>query len=469
MYPKFKLSEHSSLLSIIAKLMDILLYVLAAFLAYYLQFRYIQLTFLYKIAFLVALLLVNPIFSAFGVYQSLRGRSFTSYMRTLCLAFITLMIVLAALAFVTKTGEIFSRNWFLMWQAMAFVLLTLFRITLRQILNTMRKRGFNQKYIVIIGTVDAVHDIIQRTQQALWSGFTIAKIFVVNPTETLNYIANIAVEKVPENLSEYIEQHKIDEVWFASASWEYNKIHGILSALNANVVTIRYFPLVFGVELLNHSVAEIFGLPVINIVSSPMTGVNRIIKAIEDRVLASIILLLISPIFLVIAVLVKLSSKGPVFYKQMRHGWDGKPICVYKFRSMVVHQEQKGIVTQATSNDARVTSIGKLLRKTSLDELPQFINVLQGAMSIVGPRPHALEHNELYKKLIPAYMQRHQVKPGITGWAQVNGWRGETDALEKMQKRLEYDLYYINHWSLWFDIKIIFLTVFKGFVHKNAY
>ena len=158
-----------------------------------------------------------------------------------------------------------------------------------------------------------------------------------------------------------------------------------------------------------------------------------------------------------------------MLFKQKRHGWDGKPITVYKFRTMKVHEEENGQVTQAKRNDPRVTRFGAFLRRTSLDELPQFFNVLQGRMSIVGPRPHALAHNEMYKEQVEAYMQRHRVKPGITGWAQINGWRGETDTLDKMEKRVEYDLYYIENWSLWFDLKIIFLTLFKGFVHKSAY
>jgi putative colanic acid biosynthesis UDP-glucose lipid carrier transferase len=170
-----------------------------------------------------------------------------------------------------------------------------------------------------------------------------------------------------------------------------------------------------------------------------------------------------------IGIAIKLSSPGPVLFKQYRMGINGKHFKVYKFRSMVVHNESGGDVTQASRNDSRVTRVGAFLRRTSLDELPQFFNVLQGRMSIVGPRPHALAHNEYYKDLVESYMQRHKVKPGITGWAQVSGYRGETDTLDKMQKRVEYDLWYIDNWSLWIDIKIIFLTVFKGFVNKNAF
>ena len=180
-------------------------------------------------------------------------------------------------------------------------------------------------------------------------------------------------------------------------------------------------------------------------------------------------LALIAALLLGIAVAVKLTSKGPVLYRQRRHGWNGEEIWVYKFRSMVVHAEQHGQVTQAQKHDARITPLGAFLRRTSLDELPQFFNVLQGRMSIVGPRPHALVHNEHYKELVPGYMLRHKVKPGITGWAQVNGLRGETDTLDKMQKRVEYDLYYIENLSLWLDLKIIVATVFKGFINKNAY
>lgn len=207
----------------------------------------------------------------------------------------------------------------------------------------------------------------------------------------------------------------------------------------------------------------------INLTTSPMEGVGRVIKAIEDRIIATLILILITPVLITIATLVKLTSKGPIIYKQKRHGWDGKEITIYKFRSMRVHQEDQGKVTQAQKNDSRFTPIGGFLRRSSLDELPQFINVLQGRMSIVGPRPHAIEHNEYYKEIVEDYMLRHKVKPGITGWAQVNGWRGETDTPEKMIRRVEHDLTYIDNWSLWLDLKIIVLTIFKGFINKNAY
>ncbi|EIT0948308.1 exopolysaccharide biosynthesis polyprenyl glycosylphosphotransferase, partial [Escherichia coli] len=195
---------------------------------------------------------------------------------------------------------------------------------------------------------------------------------------------------------------------------------------------------------------------------------NMVFKRLEDIIVSLSILIVISPVLLIIACAVKFTSPGPVIFRQIRYGMDGKSIKVWKFRSMTV-MENDNNVTQATKHDLRVTKVGKFLRRTSLDELPQFFNVLFGQMSVVGPRPHAVSHNEQYRTLIKGYMLRHKVKPGITGLAQVNGWRGETDTLDKMQKRVEYDLLYIRNWSIWLDLKIIFLTIFKGFVNKSAY
>ena len=221
-------------------------------------------------------------------------------------------------------------------------------------------------------------------------------------------------------------------------------------------------------ELLHARSESINGLASISIFDSPMDGASRVVKRVEDIVLSSLILLMIALPLVLIAIAIKLTSPGPVLFRQRRYGLDGRPIMVWKFRSMSV-QENGDNVRQATRNDARITPLGAFLRRTSLDELPQFFNVLRGDMSIVGPRPHAVAHNEQYRKQVSGYMLRHKVKPGITGWAQINGWRGETDTLDKMQKRVEFDLEYIEHWSIWLDIKIILLTLFKGFLNKNAF
>lgn len=241
----------------------------------------------------------------------------------------------------------------------------------------------------------------------------------------------------------------------------------LIKALTDTTCSVILIPDVFTFNILQSRTEEVNGIPVVPIFETPLNGINMVLKRLEDIILSVVILTLISPILIIISLCVKLTSPGPIIFKQTRYGMDGKPIKVWKFRTMVVMENDN--VTQATKNDVRVTKVGRFLRRTSLDELPQFFNVLFGGMSIVGPRPHAVIHNEQYRSLIEGYMLRHKVKPGITGWAQINGWRGETDTLEKMEKRVEYDLEYIREWSIWLDIRIIFLTIFKGFIGKAAY
>ena len=218
-------------------------------------------------------------------------------------------------------------------------------------------------------------------------------------------------------------------------------------------------PDIFLFDLIQARIDHVNGLPVLAVCETPFYGVNGVVKRISDLVLAALILVLISPVLAAIAAAVKLSSPGPVIFRQRRYGLDGREIVVYKFRTMTV-TEDGPVVAQATRNDSRVTPLGAILRRTSLDELPQFVNVIQGRMSIVGPRPHAVAHNEMYRKLIKSYMIRHKVRPGITGWAQVNGLRGETDTVEKMRARVAYDLDYLRNWSLALDLKIIWKTIF---------
>ncbi len=234
-------------------------------------------------------------------------------------------------------------------------------------------------------------------------------------------------------------------------------------------VTVRLVPDFFGYELINHHAAAVAGVPVITLRSSRVEGHAGVWKAIEDRSIALLMLLLLGPLMLLIALCVKLSSAGPVFFKQRRHGLGGREFEVLKFRSMRMHAEAKGEVTQARRDDARVTPLGRFLRSSSLDELPQLINVLRGDMSIVGPRPHAVEHNRQFSEKLQGYMQRHGVKPGMTGLAQIRGFRGETDTTEKMAMRVQCDIQYIKHWSIWVDLKIIFCTPFILLRRTNAY
>jgi Undecaprenyl-phosphate glucose phosphotransferase len=238
--------------------------------------------------------------------------------------------------------------------------------------------------------------------------------------------------------------------------------------LRESVVDVNVVPDLEQYRLLNQSISEWGGLPVISLAGTPMTDSERRLKNGFDRLGAFLMLLFLSPLFLLLALLIKFTSPGPVFFRQRRHGVGGEAIEILKFRTMKLHREREGQVTQAAQDDERITAGGRFLRRTSLDELPQLLNVLKGEMSLVGPRPHAVEHNELYKSRIPKYMLRHKVKPGMTGWAQVNGFRGPTESKEKMALRIEHDLWYIQNWSLWLDVKILLMTPFV-MSHSNAY
>jgi putative colanic acid biosynthesis UDP-glucose lipid carrier transferase len=246
------------------------------------------------------------------------------------------------------------------------------------------------------------------------------------------------------------------------------RILELLESIQGTTASLYFVPDVFGISIVQGRLQDMNGVPVVGILETPFTGTNDLTKRISDIVLASIILVLISPLLLIIAIGVKLSSPGPAIFRQQRNGLDGGEITVYKFRSMRT-MDNGPTVAQATKDDPRITPFGAFLRRASLDELPQFFNVLQGSMSIVGPRPHAIAHNEMYREIIKAYMVRHKVKPGITGWAQVNGLRGETDTVEKMKARVEYDLEYLRNWSLTLDLQIIVRTVRVLFFDRNAY
>ncbi len=271
-----------------------------------------------------------------------------------------------------------------------------------------------------------------------------------------------------EQVTDYIRQTHTDAIFIALPMTSQPRILKLLDDLKDSTVTLYFVPDIFVTDLIQARVEEIGDMPVVAVRDTPFKGLNAAVKRLSDILLASLILVLITPLMLIIALAVRYSSPGPILFKQRRYGLDGKEITVYKFRSMTVCEDGDQIV-QATKDDQRVTRVGGFLRRNSLDELPQFFNVLQGRMSVVGPRPHAVAHNELYRKVIKGYMVRHKVKPGITGLAQVNGFRGETDTVEKMQKRIEYDLEYLRKWSLHLDLEIVLRTVGVVFRDKKAY
>lgn len=270
------------------------------------------------------------------------------------------------------------------------------------------------------------------------------------------------------DVANYVYAQSIHEVYITLPLGSQPRIVELLEAVQGTTASLYFVPDVFGISIIQGRLQDMNGVPVVGICETPFTGTNELVKRVSDIILGSIILVLISPILLGLAIGVKLSSPGPAIFRQKRNGLDGEEIIVYKFRSMR-SQDNGSVVKQATKGDSRITPFGAFIRRTSLDELPQFINVLQGRMSIVGPRPHAVAHNEEYRRLIKAYMVRHKVRPGITGWAQVNGYRGETETIDKMQARVEYDLEYLRNWSLGLDLQIIIRTIRLMIFDRNAY
>lgn len=405
----------------------------------------------------------------FGIYTSWRGRPLYSSFKLILSSWFIAWSMLIILVFLYKEALYFSRLSLSLWAVTVPVLLMLYRILIRAVLGYYRSNGKNTKNIVIIGAGKVGQNVSQTINGNRWLGFHISAYIDDDPSLLNKKVDGISVIGTTNQVAEIVNHHKFDEVYICLPMSAESKIKVILDQLTDTAAIVKLVPDLFTFDLMHSQLTDLKGILVVSVFDTPFnSGFSRMVKRIEDVVLSISILILILPLLAGIAIAVKLTSSGPVIFKQKRYGLNGKEIEVYKFRSMTTMDNGK-VVKQATKNDARVTRLGSFLRKTSLDELPQFINVIQGRMSIVGPRPHASAHNEEYRKLVPKYMQRHLVKPGITGWAQVNGWRGETDTLDKMEKRVEFDLHYINNWSLWLDMKIIILTLFKGFIDRCAY
>ena len=396
-----------------------------------------------------AMLLVSA-----AIYRSWRGGRLRAMLGRVGLAWLVTWMLLMAWLVLTKSATEYSRIWLVSWMGLSLVLLWAGRLALFVFMSMLRSNGINHVSVLVVGKGGLATSIQQRVQASTWTGYSM--------------VGQVSVDDLPA-IAEAAERVAPDEVWICQPAGNAESIHAVLNVLRYSTANIRLIPDLALFELMNQGMSVVLGVPMLDISSSPMSGINRVLKWLEDYVLGALILVLICPVMLFIALAIKLTSPGPVIFKQMRHGWNGEKIEIYKFRTMTVHQEEPGKVRQASRHDARITPLGRFLRCTSLDELPQFINVLQGRMSIVGPRPHAVAHNLEYRELIPRYMLRHKVKPGITGWAQITGFRGETDTLDKMEGRVRGDLHYIENWSLWLDIKIIFLTILKGFFGKNAY
>ena len=376
--------------------------------------------------------------------------------------------LLLLLGWATQTLDAFDRRVLLAWAIATPVALFAAQLLLPMVLPRLMAAEGVQRIAVIAGGGPLGRQLAVGIHESPSLGIRVAGYFEDRGLPRGGKDAASDVLGSIRQLPAYAKSHPVDLIYITLPMASQPRILKLLYELRDTTASIYFTPDIFLADLIQARVDTMGGMPVLAICETPFYGLNGILKRASDIVIASLILILIAPLMLAIAGVIKLQSPGPAIFKQRRYGLDGREIVVYKFRSMTVAEDGDEI-RQATVNDSRVTPFGAFLRRTSLDELPQFINVLQGRMSVVGPRPHAVAHNELYRKLINGYMVRHKVRPGITGWAQVNGHRGETDTLDKMQKRIEFDLAYLRNWSLPWDFEIIFKTLFVVFKKQNAY
>jgi len=403
----------------------------------------------------------------FGIYRPNRGRSADVEVGLIVASWSTTFLAMLVLAMLTRTTEAFPRSTIVWWYAGCGLVLTCTHMIVRGILESLSKFGVGTRKTAIVGLNKLGLQIASNASVSLNCGMSVVGFFDDRVVARNIDVSNMSPPFMgsTSDLLSAIGKGEIDTVLVTLPMRAEKRIQTLLDELADSTVSVYIVPDFFVFELLHSRWMQVGGLPVVSVFESPIYGVDGWLKRAMDLVLSLIGLVMVSPIMMACAILVKLSSPGPVFFLQKRYGLDGKEILVWKFRSMRTC-DNGPIIKQATKGDPRVTTIGRILRRTSLDELPQLFNVIGGSMSLVGPRPHASAHNEQFRSLIRGYMMRHKVKPGITGLAQVLGSRGETDTLEKMEARIQFDHRYIREWSLWMDLKIIMKTFYVVLKHE---
>jgi putative colanic acid biosysnthesis UDP-glucose lipid carrier transferase len=458
------LKANAPLFEWLIRLLDPLVAVLAGCLAYRWYLDTWILPERYLLALIGVALFCFALFPLLRLYAPQRGVMLFEEAGRLVNAWLLIAAAWFGYLFLSKSGTEFSRAWSLYWIVFGVTLHFAFRAGIRLVLRDLRRRGYNQRHIVIVGAGHLGQDVARRLALTPWSGLSARGFYDDDPTLAGTRVEGIAVRGPVDAVARDLATESIDQVWIALPLRADARIRELLLQLRRYSVEVRLVPDIFNFALLNHSMTEVAGLPVINLTESPLSGVNRMIKGAEDFVLSLLLLILASPAMLLIAVGVALSSRGPVFYAQERVTWNGRRFMILKFRTMPVDVEAATGPLWASPGEHRATPFGAFLRRSSLDELPQILNVLKGDMSLVGPRPERPEFVEQFRRQIPGYMQKHLVKAGITGWAQVNDLRGDTD----LTRRIEYDLYYIDNWSLMFDLRILCLTLWHILTSRNA-
>lgn len=423
--------------------------------------------------YMKALVLIIPLYLllyyAFNLYTPKRVQGRRLELSNIIMAnTIGILIVFAGFFLVLSYSEDaknFSRAMFVYFYIINIIMEEIERLFIRAVLRSVRKKGYNLKHILLVGYSKAAEQYIDRIKQNPQWGYDVQGILDDNIARGTVY-KGIKVIGSTGNLEYILPENKLDEIAITLGLEEYYKLNKIVAECEKSGVHTKFIPDYGNIIPTRPYTEDLLGLPVINIRYVPLSNTfNALIKRLTDIVGSIICIIIFSPVMLVSAILVKATSSGPLIFKQERVGLHNKPFQMYKFRTMYVQTEEEERKGWTQKNDPRVTSVGRFLRKTSLDEFPQLFNVLKGDMSLVGPRPERPQYVEKFREEIPRYMIKHQVRPGMTGWAQVNGYRGDTS----IRKRIEHDLYYIENWTLGLDMKILFLTVFKGFINKNAY
>ncbi len=403
------------------------------------------------------------VFSYMRVYYSRRMLRRTDEVHLILRAHGTSLLLFIALTYLVADYK-YSRVVMIYFGALGAVLLVFFRLTLRNSLREIRRRGFNLRHVICVGEGSAVETLIRRIDKFPELGLRVIGIATHENSPVTSIHGKPLLGRFGQ-INDLVQKHQPDQILLGLSRSQYADLDRILASLKDETVDIQLVPDIHEYVTLGCEVEDFDGLPIVNINDSPLAGWSALLKRFTDIVISFLALIFLSPLFCLIAFAIKLTSKGPIFFEQERMGLDRRTFKMLKFRSMRMDAENTSGAVWASPNDQRRTKLGTALRSTSLDELPQLWNVLKGEMSLVGPRPERPVFVHQFRQEVPHYMLRHKVKSGITGWAQINGWRGNTS----LDRRIEFDLYYIRNWSYFFDLKIIGLTFLKGFINKNAY
>ena len=456
-----------------ARCLDAIFVIAGALIAHWMRFSTpIALSDTQRLLIAFNCVLVLLLFPDFGVYETWRGKSLPAMLARVATGWLVVVATGLILVFTLHRMDAVSRLWFGYSTLISGAMIIATKCVVHLCLRTARRRGLNHRTVAIVGAPGFARTLLAHLQNAPEAGFM--PVCVFDTSAEMQDSPRTRMGRLPvltdlEGFASTVRSEHINEVWLALPLSEEHAIYRFTRTFRDDFVTLRFIPDVRSLSFFNSAMVDVVGLPTISLSATPVSPPQMWPKLLFDRLFALAALIALAPLFVVLAAAIKLTSPGPVFFTQMRKGADGRPFAIYKFRSMSVHHEAFGQVTQASRGDVRVTKLGAFMRRTSLDELPQFFNVLLGQMSVVGPRPHAIAHDDLYKDLVYGYMSRYRIKPGITGWAQVNGYRGATNKIEKMEARVKFDLFYLQNWSFWFDMRIVMATIFKGFAGRNAY